>query len=325
MPESDATTFVTGLLRHAGLLDDGEQPVVVPLAGGVSGDTWRATTALGDFVVKAALSRLRVAAEWHAPVERAETEARWFATVSEIVPEAVPRLVASVAARHALVTAFVDAPVWKQDLIDGRVDVDVARQVGDRIARIHRATANDDRVAADFADYAAFHALRVEPFLLYPADQIAAVRAPLLRLADDLSTRRDALVHGDVSPKNILVAAGGPIIIDAECAVYGDPAFDPAFCLTHLLLKSLWLSDHRAALVASAAALVAGYQPPPAVERRIAHLVAALLLARVAGRSPVEYLSDAHRRIVRDAATDLLLNPKDTMTDLTTVWQDALA
>src|SRR3546814_15874158 len=90
-----------------------------------------------------------------------------------------------------------------------------------------------------------FRALRVDPFLLHVADRDAEL-APVLRaLADDLSARKIALVHGDVSPKNILVAADGPVFLDAECAVYGDPAFDLAFCTTHLLLKAVWLADAR--------------------------------------------------------------------------------
>ena len=325
MPDSDSSSLVERLLHEAGLLDPGAAADIVPLTGGVSCEAWRAITARGDYVVKAALPQLRVAAEWHAPVERAETEARWFAEAGAIVPKAVPHLVASFPADHALITDFVAAPVWKQEMIAGRVDPAVARHVGERIARVHRTTTNDARVAASFADHAAFHALRVEPFLLYPAERLEEVRAPLRALADDLSARREALVHGDVSPKNILVGESGPIIIDAECAVYGDPAFDPAFCLTHLLLKALWLTDHRAALLQSVTALVAGYAPSPEIERRIAHLVSALLLARVEGRSPVEYLSDANRAIVRAAAINLLLHPKDNMTDLIAAWRDTLA
>src|SRR3546814_5509009 len=80
----------------------------------------------------------------------------------------------------------------------------------------------------------------------------------LTALADDLASRKSALVHGDVSPKNILVSASGPVFLDAECAVYGDPAFDLAFCTTHLLLKSVWSGDVR--MNEAAAALVAAYR-----------------------------------------------------------------
>lgn len=86
----------------------------------------------------------------------------------------------------------------------------------------------------------------------------AELAPALYALADDLSSRKVALVHGDVSPKNILVGADEVVFLDAECAVYGDPAFDLAFCTTHLLLKAVWLGDER--LGEAAAALVEAYR-----------------------------------------------------------------
>ena len=68
-----------------------------------------------------------------------------------------------------------------------------------------------------------------------------------------------ALVHGDVSPKNILVGPRGPVFLDAECAWYGDPAFDLAFCLNHLLLKCLWTPRRGAGFLACFDALAAAY------------------------------------------------------------------
>lgn len=123
-----------------------------------------------------------------------------------------------------------------------------------------------------------------------------------------------ALVHGDVSPKNILVGADGPVFLDAECAVYGDPAFDLAFCTTHLLLKAVWLGDER--LGEAAAALVEAYragidwEDADALALRAGKLTAALLLARVEGKSPAPYLTDRHhKQIAREQARALLLAP----------------
>ncbi|MGN6290673.1 MAG: nitrilase-related carbon-nitrogen hydrolase, partial [Sphingopyxis terrae] len=135
-----------------------------------------------------------------------------------------------------------------------------------------------------------------------------------LLLADDLAARKAALVHGDVSPKNILVGADGPVFLDAECAVYGDPAFDLAFCTTHLLLKAVWLGNER--LGEAATALVEAYragidwEDADALALRAGKLTAALLLARVEGKSPAPYLTDPHhKQIVRDQARALLLAP----------------
>ena len=37
------------------------------------------------------------------------------------------------------------------------------------------------------------------------------------------------LVHGDFSPKNILISNKKIIYLDAECCNYGDPVFDLVF------------------------------------------------------------------------------------------------
>src|SRR5581483_762593 len=120
------------------------------------------------------------------------------------------------------------------------VDAAVARAVGERLARIHAATADRADIAARFATDAGFHAIRLEPYLLATARVHGDLVAPLTELVAVTAATRRALVHGDVSPKNILIGPNGPVFLDAECAWFGDPAFDLAFCLTHLLLKCLW-------------------------------------------------------------------------------------
>ena len=92
-----------------------------------------------------------------------------------------------------------------------------------------------------------FHDIRLEPYLVATAGGHPD-RADGAAAAGARSRPRPgaALVHGDVSPKNILVGPAGPVFLDAECAWYGDPAFDLAFCLNHLLLKCLW-TPRRAA------------------------------------------------------------------------------
>ncbi|QUM72927.1 phosphotransferase family protein [Sphingopyxis granuli] len=300
-------------LRGAGLIGT-EAPALEPLTGGVSCDVWKVETAAGPIVVKRPLEQLRVAAEWHAPVERGASEVRWLKRARGVDPRIAPEVLAELPHYGFAMRFLPDCPVWKDELIAGRVDADFAAMVGARIAAVHAATANSAADRDAFPTQAMFRALRVDPFLLHVADHDAEL-APVLRdLADALSATKIALVHGDVSPKNILVAADGPVFLDAECAVYGDPAFDLAFCTTHLLLKAVWLDDTR--LGAAAAALVAAYragidwEAPDGLLLRAGRLTAALLLARVEGKSPAPYLTDPeHKRIVRDQARALLRDP----------------
>jgi aminoglycoside phosphotransferase (APT) family kinase protein len=316
-------------LRSAGLT--GESAVVLePLTGGVSCDVWKVETPSGPIVVKRPLPQLRVAAEWLAPVERGISEVRWLRRARGVDARMAPEVLAELPTGHAFAMRFVPGcPVWKDELMAGRVDVDFAAQVGQGIAAVHAATAYSETDRAAFPNDAMFRALRVDPFLLYVAQHDAALAPALTALAGDLVSRKIALVHGDVSPKNILVSADGPVFLDAECAVYGDPAFDLAFCTTHLLLKAVWSGDVR--LNAAAAALVAAYHAGIDWEEtgglllRAGKLTAALLLARVEGKSPAPYLTDPeHKRIVREQARALILAPSP-IGDLVANWKRTLA
>ncbi|MDT7528673.1 aminoglycoside phosphotransferase family protein [Sphingopyxis sp. SE2] len=301
-------------LRAAGLVGDSDV-VLEPLTGGVSCDVWKVETPTGPIVVKRPLEQLRVAAEWHAPVERGTSEVRWLRRARGVDPRIAPEVLAELPG-HAFAMRFLPGcPVWKDELMAGRVDPAFAAQVGQGIAAVHDATAHNDRDRAAFPNDEMFRALRVDPFLLYVAQQDSELAPALTALADDLASRKIALVHGDVSPKNILVSGDGPVFLDAECAVYGDPAFDLAFCTTHLLLKAVWSDDAR--MNVAAGALVAayrtgiGWEDADGLLLRAGKLTAALLLARVEGKSPAPYLTNPeHKRTVRDQARMLILAPQ---------------
>jgi aminoglycoside phosphotransferase (APT) family kinase protein len=149
--------------------------------------------------------------------------------------------------------------------------------------------------------------------------------APLQALAERTAATRAALVHGDVSPKNILVGPRGPVFLDAECAWYGDPAFDLAFCLNHLLLKCLWVPEAAPRLLACFEALAAAYlqgYAPEGLEARAASLLPGLLLARVDGKSPVEYVTEeAQKARVRRVARALLATPPARLAEVKEAWQ----
>lgn len=293
-----------------------DSPVIAiePLSGGVSSDVFK--VALGDrtVCVKFAIERLRVASNWRAPVCRNEAEYHWLRQVGAWLPDAVPQVFGHDAARHGLAMAFLPPDThsnWKADLLGGRIDEAVAAAVGARLAAIHaRSTACAD-LAALFSNAADFEALRLDPYLRFTADRHPALAARLDALADAQGAARIALVHGDVSPKNILCGPSGPVFIDAECATFGDPVFDLAFVLNHLAIKALVLSD-GAALLRSARALWAAYrdgidwEPRDAAEARTAALLPALMLARVDGKSPLEYLTGETAARVRNVAIALL-------------------
>jgi len=311
-------------LKSAGLVPAGASPGVQPLPGGVSSDIWRVTLPGGAVCVKRALPRLRVAQLWEAPVERNRYERQWLQAAAHALPGSAPKVLAWDDADGLFAMECLDYPVWKSELAAGRADAAFAAQVGTALGTIHAATAGDRALAKTFATDAIFHAIRLEPYLLATAAKHPAQRETLERLAQRTADARQCLVHGDVSPKNILVTPRGPVFLDAECAWYGDPAFDLAFCLNHLLLKSAWLPRWRDDFLACFDSLRSAYLAKvrlPGVEARAATLLPGLLLARVDGKSPVEYLDARSRESVRRTALAILQSAPATLTGLKEQWR----
>jgi aminoglycoside phosphotransferase (APT) family kinase protein len=314
----------------AGLIAPGEVPLIEPLTGGVSSDIVLVTSGARRFCVKRALAKLKVAADWRAPVERNRSEADWFAVAGAVLPEAVPRIIADHADEGWFAMQYLppeEYPLWKAQLRDGAIDPAFAASVGAAIARIHSATAGRAEIAERFATDHIFFPIRLEAYLLAAAEKHPDHAAALRALVEVTGSTKRALVHGDVSPKNILRGPAGPVFLDAECAWYGDPAFDLAFCLNHMLLKCLWRPQHAAAYLRSFDALYRAYlqgvdwEPAAQIEERTARLLPGLLLARVDGKSPVEYVTDAaEKQRVRKVALPLLQTPPTRLAQVRDAW-----
>ena len=178
---------------------------------------------------------------------------------------------------------------------------------------------------------APFALCRLEPYLETAARAHPDLGPVLDGIVRTTANTRLALVHGDVSPKNILLGPNGPVFLDAECAWYGDPAFDLAFCLNHLLLKCLWTAKASAMFLACFQTLSGTYlsavnwESPAGLERRAAHLLAGLFLARIDGKSPVEYITGEHdKNRVRRVARRLLNAPVDRLGAVHDAWAEEL-
>jgi len=325
----DPRAGVRAFLRRQGLLRDGEHAELTPLAGGVSSDLWRVDLPGRTVCVKGALAQLKVAHEWLAPVSRNRVEYDWLQFAAAVSPGQVPSVLGYDGEAGLFAMEFLPPeryPVWKVRLLAEYVDAAAARAVGDLVGRLHSASAAEPDMAALFATDDNFDALRIDPFLRVTARAHPDLRERFEALAATTAGTHLAVVHGDVSPKNILLGPDGPVLLDAECAWFGDPAFDVAFCLNHLLLKAVKLPGHATVLRSTAQALVDGHarhldwEPRETFGRRVAALLPALALARVDGTSPVEYLDTTQRQLVRTIGRTLLQNPAPTVAEVLDHW-----
>jgi aminoglycoside phosphotransferase (APT) family kinase protein len=332
--DEDGTGAVSGALLRLGLIGPGEAPHFARLTGGVSSDIWLVETARGPICVKRALPKLRVQADWYAPIERNAFEAEWMRRAAAVVPDAVPAVLGQDDEAGALVMAYL-APeeyrLWKAELRAGRADPEAAGEVGARLVRIHAATAGDPEVARIFQTDRIFHDIRLEPYLVATAAKHPDRAGPLQAIVEETAATKRCLVHGDISPKNILIGPKGPVFLDAECAWHGDPAFDLSFCLNHLLLKCLWTPAAAPAFLKCFDALVSSYRRGIAwetaddLEARAARLLPGLFLGRVDGKSPVEYLTEeGDRDRVRRVARALLAEPAERLDDVRRAWAEEL-
>jgi aminoglycoside phosphotransferase (APT) family kinase protein len=317
-------------LARMGLLARGERAHYTALTGGVASDIWKVDTTSMTFVVKRALPKLKVATDWYVPVVRNAFEVKWMEVVRGIMPHAVPQLLGHDPTAGLFAMAYLDPATyrnWKAELHGGRTDDAFAANIGRCLVRIHGTTAISPTIGAAFATDETFHAIRLAVYLEATALKHPQAAEALMTLSRTTLATKITLVHGDVSPKNILVGPDGPIFLDAECAWYGDPAFDLAFCLNHMLLKCLWTPSAAARFLELFDILAQAYlpgiswEPPEVMEQRTAHLLPGLFLARVDGKSPAEYVTaECDKAKIRRVALKFLGEPPQQLSTIRMAW-----
>ena len=324
-------------LRAKGWLGAAEGLAAEVLAGGVSNRTVLVRRAAGPaWVLKQALPKLRVATDWFSSPARVHREALGLRWLPQLVPpESTPRFVFEDQAEHLLGMEAVPPQHanWKILLLAGEVASDLFAQCGRLLGTLHRAAwQRRAELAEVFGERAFFESLRLEPYYAYAAEGVPPVAAFLKTLIDRTRACALTLVHGDYSPKNLLVYRSRLILLDHEVIHWGDPAFDLGFALTHFLSKAHHLPHRRAALTDASRAWWDVYnQSLGAVPwradlegRAVAHTLGCLL-ARVAGRSPLEYLTPTERGRQQAAVIRLLRAPPATIPDLITTFTACIA
>jgi aminoglycoside phosphotransferase (APT) family kinase protein len=299
-----------------GLVPGGAPLEATALGGGVSNVVLAVQAGGRGYVVKQSLPRLRVAEEWLARRDRVLTEAAALRWTRAVTPLAVP---AVYDVDGAMWTVTIErAPAgwqdWKTRLLAGAIDPDVAGRLGSTLAAWHTMSRDGAAGVERFADTEVFEQLRVDPYYRTIMARHPALAPQIGRYVSQMEAMRRCLVHGDFSPKNVLLGGEGLWVVDFEVAHLGDPAFDVAFMLNHLMLKAIHRPRDSAGYEECSGAFWRAYHGGVPVGfcgpgAYVYGHVACLMLARVDGKSPAEYLTSDGQRHARALAIALLTSP----------------
>ncbi len=294
------------------------------LGGGVSNHVLLVRAPGLHCVFKQSLERLRVEQEWLCRRDRIFRESQIMRALAALLPPgSVPAILLE--DRENFLFAMEAAPEhaqpWKSPLLKGEVDLNHAARAGQLLGTWIRESAQHPQWRSAYGDQTVFHELRVDPYYRSTAARHPSLAAHFDTLIQESAQRRVSLVHGDFSPKNLLVTDHSMMVIDWEVVHWGDPSFDAAFLTNHLLLKAFHFPESRSAYAAAASAFwstlleTTGTDQPWMEPAAMRHL-GCLLLARIDGKSPAEYLTaESVRAQVRKAARQLILTPPASSAD----------
>jgi 5-methylthioribose kinase len=312
---------VVAYLTNRGIISGPAE--VEELTGGVSNVVLAVKSGDKDLVLKQALPQLKVAAVWKADQRRAIVEANGMKLLHSITPESVPELIDFDPGDFTLTMERLPraCTVWKSDLLSGVIKPSIGADLGRILSTWHNFGADSKESRDAYMEDTLFDQLRVTPF--YRA--VAKVNPPLdgriQELITEISTAKITLVHGDFSPKNIMITATDkPIVLDFEVMHTGNPVFDLGFVSAHLLCKYLRTEDamQRSLLRETAISFINSYSHACNIEtaKSLPHHVAVIALARVEGVSPVNYLDEGGKARVQSVTKAALANPQITFEGL---------
>ena len=316
------------------LIEDAAGTKIKYFGGGVSGTVAMAETKDSCFIIKQALASLKVKADWRCDESRMKIEYDAQDLYSRIIPDYVPKPICFdgenyIMVRHAAPDRCV---MWKTELLEGLLDFRIARKAAEALRNIHNRTAGDPGVMEAFSDAQFFYGLRISPYIEYVVEKYPELGGKAGKVIDMLMTGKMALIHGDYSPKNIMTDGTDMYLLDLEVSYYGHPSFDMAFFANHFLLKSVknrqWADAYLNMLRFMKDIYFGGISFTDArlLEKQVCDVLGFLFLARVDGKSPVEYLTEeADKELVRRTAFTMIERQPETLEEMTALVRAALS
>lgn len=324
--------IIISILREENLISDSE-PRFKPLKGGVSSDIFLVKDGDQRFVVKQALPKLNVNDDWFADTSRNQNEQKFLRFLGKIKPDAVPNLIYSNEEYSFFVMEYLkddEFKNWKNELLKGHFDEQTAKRSAELLAEIHLESWGDETLKKRFNKADNFYSLRTEPYLVTTGARHSDLKEIFYKEVERLKSHRETLVHGDFSPKNLMINEDRIVLLDHEVAWFGDPAFDLAFFLNHLYLKML-VHYKKTGQIQDLTNIIwttyfrkPGNEKMQQMEKRVIRLLLMLMLARIDGKSPVEYLENDQKEFVRSFVKEHLPGRTFSQSEINTVWKEKL-
>ena len=311
----DEKTVVPYLVKR-GIINE---PVEVEvLTGGVSNVVLGIKSREKDLVLKQALPQLKVKQEWLADQRRAIVEADAMRLFHSLTPDAVPEIIDNDPEEFTVTMARLprECVNWKEEMLAHRANPIIGSRLGHILATWHNYGAANQSMRDKFMEDSLFEQLRINPF--YRA--VAKLNPDLTvipKLILENEGHKTTLVHGDFSPKNIMVTPDfHPIVLDFEVEHTGNPVFDLAFVTAHLVCK--YIKTRNPDVAQTAHNFFVNYKEHSElpISSSVAHHIALIALARVEGVSPVNYLEPSEQAEVQRLTKKILRQESAEVSEL---------
>ncbi len=315
-----------------GLLDSDHKFSFTKITDGVSSDIWHIKTKDKEYCIKRALGKLSVKEDWFAPIERNNFEAKYFHYCKKIIPNSFPKILGHDDKKFILAMEWYDNNnyvIWKKKLLNKNISLKDGIRVGKLLAVIHKYFYKKEKYKKIFSNDETFYAIRIEPYLTFTARLYPELSETYNKSINFLK-KKSTVIHGDFSPKNILIGKNYPVILDAETACWGNPIFDVAFLNNHFILKSILNQSIYNNYINLSKNFITTYIANfPIINNKqyikeFIKLQALLILARVDGKSPVEYFTKEHKAKARRLAKNIIDKKNSSLSNLFQLWADVI-
>lgn len=321
----DKKNIATYLRRKKLLKASDPAPVITPLGDGLQHLVFHVAVPGQEWILKQALARAQIKERWWIDRKRIFNEKNCLGILAQLFPVLIPEVVLEDRTDFILVTTAQprEAVLWEDELMGGKIDLQIASQCGELLATVHNQTADDREVKTLFKDTKAFEQLRIEPFYGRIAQVFPDLKKPIEAQIKQLLRNRHALVLGDLRPRNVWVNSGQVFLVDFVAAHYGNPAFDLAFYASDLCIKAMINSPQKAAYLEginiywNSYFRTAEYANKEEVEKSAVRDFSCLLLSAIDGRLPAVGLDEHMRGLARRIAQNLLFTELDKIEEIT--------